>query len=87
MPDFNNVDEEAEFWDTHDFTAFADESSPVEITVGGELADRLTVRLDQADRRELDRRARTMGVGPSTLARIWLKVRLRQEAGAEARSR
>ena len=87
IPAFNNIEEEAEFWDTHDFTDFADESVPVEITVGGELADRLTVRLDQADRRELDRRARTMGVGPSTLVRIWLKERLRQEAEAEARSR
>jgi hypothetical protein len=47
----------------------------------------LTLRLDQADRQALVSHARAMGVGPSTLARIWLKERLRQEAAAEAPSR
>ncbi|MFN8590366.1 MAG: CopG family antitoxin [Thermomicrobiales bacterium] len=83
IPAFANVEEEAAFWDTHDFTDFLDESVPVEITVGDHLADRLTVRLDQADRRELARRARSLGIGPSTLARMWLKERLRQETTAE----
>ena len=87
IPAFTNVEEEAAFWDTHDFTDFAGESTPVQITVGQELAERLTLRLDQADRQALVRRAKAMGVGPSTLARIWLKERLRQEAAAEARSR
>ena len=86
IPDFANVEEEAAFWDTHDFTDFLEESVPVQITVGQELAERLTLRLDQADRQELARRARAMGVGPSTLARMWLKERLRQEAAAEAGS-
>ena len=59
----------------------------MEVTVGGELADRLTVRLDQADQAALAERARAQGIGPSSLARIWLKERLRQEADAEARPR
>ncbi len=84
IPAFDNIEEEAAFWDTHDFTDFADESTPVQITVGQELAARLTVRLDRADRQELAKRARAKGVGPSTLARMWLKERLRQEATAEA---
>jgi hypothetical protein len=50
IPAFASVEEEAAFWDTHDFTDFAAESSPVQITVGQELAERLTLRLDQADR-------------------------------------
>ena len=87
IPAFDNVEEEAAFWDTHDFTDFVAESTPVQITVGQELATRLTVRLDQADRQELIKRARSMGIGPSTLARMWLKERLRQEAQAEAASR
>jgi hypothetical protein len=33
IPSFASVEEEAAFWDTHDFTDFADESSPVQITV------------------------------------------------------
>ncbi|MBA2278213.1 MAG: hypothetical protein H0W06_10670 [Chloroflexia bacterium] len=86
IPSFANIEEEAAFWDTHDFTDFMEESTPVEVTIGQELAERLTVRLEQADRAALARRARAMGVGPSTLARMWVKERLRQEAEAEARS-
>jgi hypothetical protein len=87
IPAFQSVEEEAAFWDTHDFTDFAEESTPVQITVGEQLAERLTVRLDEADRRGLAKRARDMGVGPSTLARIWLKERLRQEVESEAPAR
>jgi hypothetical protein len=86
IPAFQSIEEEAAFWDTHDVTEFVgQEMRPVAVTVGADLADRLTVRLDQADRRELDRRARAKGIGPSTLARMWLKERLRQEADAETR--
>ena len=87
IPAFQNIEEEAAFWDTHDVSEFAGvELQPVEVTIGPELADRLTVRLDRADRDALNRRARVMGVGPSTLARIWLKERLRQEADAESKA-
>ena len=85
IPAFANRDEEATFWDTHDVTEFVgDELKPVEVEIGGELAERLTVRLDREDREALARRARAKGGGPSTLARMWLKERLRQEADAEA---
>jgi hypothetical protein len=86
IPSFANVEEEAAFWDTHDFTDFAEESRPVQITVGQELAERLTVRLDHADRQALVMLARKKGIGPSTLARIWLKERLREEAEAATQS-
>ncbi len=85
IPSFNNIEEEAEFWDTHDVPAFVgNELTPLEVTIGGELADRLTVRLEQADREALDRHARAKGVGPSTLVRILVKERLQQQAEAEA---
>jgi hypothetical protein len=88
IPSFANREEEAAFWDTHDVTEFVgQELRPVEVAIGGELAERLTLRLDEADRAELAKRARMMGVGPSTLARMWLKERLRQESETEARSR
>ena len=31
IPSFANVEEEAAFWDTHDFTDFAEELSPVQL--------------------------------------------------------
>lgn len=83
IPSFANRDEEAAFWDTHDVNEFVgEELQPVDVTIGGDLAKRLTLRLDQSDRSELERRARAKGVGPSTLARMWLKERLREEAEA-----
>jgi hypothetical protein len=84
IPAFTNVEEEAAFWDTHDFTDFVEESTPVQLTVGQELAERLTLRLDQADRQALAKFALAKGLGPSTLARMWLKERLRQEAATES---
>jgi glutathione S-transferase len=83
IPAFNNIEEEAEFWDTHDITDYLDELEPANLVIGGELAERLTVRLEQADREELARRAALKGLGPSTLARMWLKERLQQEQEAE----
>ena len=85
IPAFQNIEEEAAFWDSHDVTEFVGkELTPVGVTIGGDLADRLTVRLERADREALDRRARDKGVGPSTLVRMWVKERLRQEAAAES---
>lgn len=85
IPAFQDIEEEAAFWDTHDVTEFVgNELTPVE---GGDLADRLTVGLERADREALARRARAIGIGPSTLARMWLKERLRQEDDAETLSR
>lgn len=87
IPAFDTIEEEAAFWDSHDFTDCRDESTPVRVMAGQELAERLTLRLDRADRQELAERARAKGVGPAALARIRLKERLRHEAEAETRSR
>lgn len=82
---FANREEEAAFWDTHDVSELVGEDlTPVKVDIGGELAERLTVRLDRADRGELARRARAKSVGPSTFARIWLKERLREDATHES---
>jgi len=79
IPAFNDIDEEAAFWDTHDTSEFiGEELRPVEVVIGGDLAERLTLRLDRTDRELLATRARAKGVGPSTLARMWLKERLRE---------
>lgn len=77
IPEFATRAEEAEFWDTHDFTDFLDELRPVQVRVAKNLSQGLNVRLDQSDREELDRRAREQGIGPSTLVRMWIKERLR----------
>jgi hypothetical protein len=82
IPAFQNIEEEAAFWDTHDAAGFeGEELQPVELIIGGELAERLTVRLDRQDRELLARQAAAKGITPAALARMWLEERLREEAG------
>lgn len=75
IPVFQTRREEAEFWDSHDFTEFLDETDPVKLRVSENLASALSVRLDRQDREELERRAARQGIGPSTLVRMWIKGR------------
>ena len=82
IPDFASREEEAEFWDTHDITDFLDELRPVKVTVSKNLSQGLTVRLNADDREALARLAEEQGIGPSTLARIWIKKQLRDERAA-----
>jgi predicted HicB family RNase H-like nuclease len=86
IPAFQNVEEEAAFWDAHSVTDFPDEFQRAAVRVNKHLSAPLTVRLDPADRAELARRAREQGIGPSTLVRMWVKERLRQDADAGRRA-
>ena len=81
IPDFRSREDEAAFWDTHDFTEFLEETRPVQLRVGKNLSEGLTVRLNRQDREELERHASEQGIGPSTLVRMWIKERLRQTRG------
>jgi len=82
IPDFATREEEAEFWDTHDITDFLDDLKPVKVTVSKTLGQGLTIRLSADDREALARRAEEQGIGPSTLARMWIKKQLRDERAA-----
>ena len=79
---FKSLEEEAAFWDRHDFTDYLDESEPVTVTVGQELSDRLTLRLERSDREAVARRAAELGIGPSTPIRMWIKERLQHDRDA-----
>ena len=80
LPRFKSLDEEAEFWDKHSPLEFEDEWVEVkQVKVARPLSHILAVRLDA---RTIDRLAevgRAKGLGPSTLARMWLLERLEQE--------
>ena len=80
IPEFRNREEEAEFWDTHDVTDYLDELRPVRVRAMPALSTGMTVRLDPGDREVLGRIAAERGVGPSTLVRMWIKERLRDES-------
>ena len=76
IPRFKTLEEEAQFWETHDTTEFEDEFVEVELKVARPLIHTLVVRLDARTIDRLAAAARKKGLGPSTLARMWLLERL-----------
>jgi hypothetical protein len=79
IPRFKNREEEAEFWATHSTTEFEDEFEEVQVKVARPLGHILAVRLDARTIDRLAQVGRAKGLGPSTLARMWLLERLEQE--------
>lgn len=77
IPAFHSTEEEAAFFDTHDFNKFWDELEPVEIQ--HTLEKKMQVRLDETMDRELEQFARKAGMKKATLARQWLRERIQQE--------
>jgi hypothetical protein len=83
IPEFASIEEEAAWWDTHDLADYWDEFTPVQVrfaeNLSGKILSRgLTIRFDDESLAELRRRAREKGVGPTTLARMWILERLKQ---------
>jgi hypothetical protein len=73
-PDFASIEEEAEFWDTHDTTEYEHEFQPVELTFERPLKHTwmLSIRLDKETFDALREIAKPKGLGASTLARMWI---------------
>lgn len=74
IPKFKSYREEAEFWDTHDSTDF--EFKPVKLKVAKNLQHILGVRLDAKTIDQLEEKGHKIGVGASTLARMWIIEKL-----------
>lgn len=77
VPRFKSLKEEADFWDTHsplDYPEHWKEGKPAKSQ--RPLGHILGVRLDATVIGELAALSRSKGIGPSTLARIWLMERL-----------
>ncbi len=77
IPAFHNVEEEATFFDTHDFSDFWNELRPAEIR--RTYSENVHIRLDNTMNRELDELAQKAGMKKATLARQWLRERLEEE--------
>ena len=77
IPEFGSIQEEAEFWDTHDTTDY--EWRPVKVRFNKNLSQGITVRFDPATLEELRAVAHSRGIGPTTLVRMWLLERLNRE--------
>ncbi|MEX1021481.1 MAG: CopG family antitoxin [Litorilinea sp.] len=78
IPEFASREQEAEFWDTHDFGDYWEETEAVDVKFAKNLTENLTVRLSTSALALLRREANEKGVGPSTLARMWIVEHLRR---------
>jgi hypothetical protein len=75
IPEFTSRAEEAASWDMHDLTDYWDEFKVVDskdVTVEKSLSTGITVRLTPDLLRQLRNLAKQRGIGPSTLARMWI---------------
>jgi len=88
IPTFDSVQEEAEFWDTHDSTEFEDEFEPVDWQIG-EVRSRFILKAD-VDRDTLRRvrdLARGQGLEAGDLVRRWIEDGLARAAADAAQDR
>jgi len=68
IPEFDSIEEEAEFWDTHSLTEFEDEFEPVEIEVARPLGHVISVKLESDAFHRLYALARRKGMSMFGLA-------------------
>lgn len=78
IPAFRSVEEEAEFWDTHDSTEFEDEFEEVTDVkfVAAQPKEQVVLTFDDDVLAALTAKARALKTSPTTLARRWILERL-----------
>jgi hypothetical protein len=79
IPQFKSREEEAEFWDTHDLADYWDDFKPVKVRFARNLSEGITIRFDPETLEQLRGEARKKGIGPTTLARMWILERLQSQ--------
>ncbi|MGH2533006.1 MAG: CopG family antitoxin [Thermomicrobiales bacterium] len=86
IPEFQSLEEAADFWGSHSTSEFEDEWESVDVEVSPNLGHVLSVRLDRPTFRRLSGIARQKGVGASTLARMWVLEELERQASPNAQA-
>jgi hypothetical protein len=74
------IEEEADFWDTHSTSDYRDMFKPVEVKFAKNLSSSLSIRLSPETTDKLFQKAHEIGVGPTTLARMWIMEKLKSES-------
>lgn len=78
IPPFKSIEEEAAFWDTHSVVDQIDEGT----LVGFHQANKsrtITIRFQPDQLEVLRQEAWERGIGPTTLARMWLLEKLKEQ--------
>ena len=78
---FKTIEEEAKFWDTHDITKLMkNPNTPLSklLPLDQEKQEVMTLRLQKSVKGKIDKIARTKGINPSTLSRMWLIEKIQE---------
>ena len=76
IPEFKTLAEEAAWWESHDLADYQDELKTVRVHFAKNLSAGLHIRLDPESLAQLRVVAHNKGIGPTTLARMWIKEHL-----------
>ena len=72
IPEFKNREEEAQWFDTHDMADYQDEFKTVKAQFAKNLSEGITIRFDESTLHKIRKIAHAKGIGPTTLARMWI---------------
>lgn len=88
IPAFQNIEEEAEFWDTHDFTDYLDDMGPAEVRASPHLTSeyRYIISLTREEYDELARQAAAQEATPSALLQRFVHEQLMCQSRPEAKA-
>lgn len=84
LPDMSHWTEDqiAEFWDTHSPLDFDGEMEQADLSFERSPLKPVAVKLNEKDIQLLKRIAHTRGVGYTTIIRMWIRERLKEEVSA-----
>ena len=82
IPTFKTYKEEAEFWDTHSFADYWDESRMVEFVEPSPKKAVIHVKMAENLKEKIEQVAKTKDISVSSLIRMWTVEKLRQGAAA-----
>jgi len=80
IPKFKNYEEEANFWDTHSFADYLHIFKPAKVKFAKNLSSGITIRFDEPTLHKIRQKAHAKGVGPTTLARMWIIEKLQEQS-------
>ncbi len=79
IPNFKNIKDEADFWDSHDIGDFMGDFKIVNGSYepSGETKTTMTIRLDDGLKKRVEEIAKGYDISTSSLVRMWMVDRLR----------
>lgn len=80
IPEFKNREEEARWFETNDMADYQHEFKTVKAKFAKNLSEGITIRFDEPTLTKIRKIAHEKGLGPTTLARMWILEHLRQQA-------